>query len=125
MPLTDIDWNRRLADAHARGELLEAVTFMAKMGWNIAQLDCAVSKGRVILLMRGGPAYVPSFFCSDHFPRRHVQLVSAALGTVSLGGKSQFFMTGKASLGGVSPLASLARGKLRAVRHAAIAYADR
>lgn len=125
MPFPDIDWNRGFAEAHARGELLKADTFMPRMGWTRAQLDCAVSKGRVFLLMRDGPAYVPSFFCTDHFPRRHVRLVSAALGTISPGGKWQFFMTGKGSLGGVSPLVALARGHLRAVRHTAIAHAER
>jgi len=121
----EVDWSRRLSEANARGELLDAETFMARMGWNRAQLDGGISKHRVFLIRCDHSEYVPSFFFDAGSPRHQVQLVSAALGAVSPGGKWQFFVTGKGSLGGISPLAALARGQLRAVRHAALAFAER
>ena len=125
MPFDGIDWSRRLSEAQAQGELLDAETFMARMGWSRAQLDFAVSNQRVFLISCGGSEYVPSFFFDDRFPRHQVQLVSAALGAVSPGGKWQFFVTGKGSLGGISPLVAIARGQLRAVRNAGLAFAER
>lgn len=125
MPFGGIDLSRRLSAAYARGDLFDAQTFMARMGWSRAQLDFAISRHRVFLISCGSYEYVPSFFFNGRILRHQVQLVSAALGAVSPGGKWQFFETGKGSLGGISPLAALARGQLRAVRHAALAFAER
>lgn len=58
--------------------------------------------------------YAPRFFCGKGLARLHAQLVSAALGKVSPGGKWHFFMTKKGSLGGVTPLAALSQGRRRA-----------
>ncbi len=125
MIFSEVGWKRRLTLAHAKGELFDAETFMAKLGWTRAQLDHAVSKYRVFLLTSDDVEYVPSFFFDGRFCSYHVQLVSAALGTVSPGGKWQFFSTGKGSLGGITPLVALARGQVRTVRRCAIACAER
>ena len=121
----EIDWSSRLDEAHARGELLDAETFMARMRWSRFQLNGAITKHRVFLIRCDRAEYVPSFFFDARFPQHQVQLVCTALGAVSSGGKWQFFVTGKGSLGGISPLAALAQGQLRAVRHAALAFAER
>lgn len=125
MTLSKSNWNRRLNQAHAAGELFHVDTFLAKMGWTRAQLDHSVSKHRVFLLQSDAVEYVPSFFCDGRFCSLQVQLVSAALKSISPGGKWQFFCTGKGSLGGLTPLDALAQGQVRRVRRCAIGSAER
>lgn len=120
-----IDWGRRLADAQVQGELMDVETFLTMMAWNRADLDRAISRSRVFLLKFECREYVPKFLCDEGLARLHVQLISAALRQVSPGGKWQFFVTKKGSLGGVTPLVALAQGHLRAVRRTALGHVER
>ena len=107
------------------GELVSADRVLIELCWTRSQLDHAVAKRRVFVIKHHQGEYVPSLFFDTRIPEGHIQLISAALGTVSPGGKWQFLTTAKSSLGGDTPLQALSAGHLRAVRVAARGFAER
>jgi hypothetical protein len=125
MPFSESDWQTRLKQALAAGELVDEQSLVRRLGWDTRQLDAAIATHRIFFLECEGSRCFPALFCDEAYDPRQVQSVSEALGTVTAGGKWQFFSTPKGSLGGCTPLMALARGQFRAVGDAALAFAER
>lgn len=125
MLFSESDWQIRLKQALATGELVDEHSLVERLGWDARQLEAAIASRRIFFLECEGSRCFPAFFCDEVCDPRQVQSVSEALGTATAGGKWQFFSTPKGSLGGCTPLKALARGQFRAVGDAALAFAER
>lgn len=125
MLFSESDWQTRLKRALAAGELVDEHSLVARLGWDTRQLEAAIASHRIFFLECDGSRCFPAFFCDEVYDPRQVQSVSEELGSVTAGGKWQFFSTPKGSLGGCTPLMALARGQFRAVGDAALAFAER
>ncbi len=125
MLFSESDWQIRLKQALATGDLVDEHSLVGRLGWDTGQLEAAIASHRIFFLECEGSRCFPAFFCDEVYDPQQVQSVSEALGTVTAGGKWQFFSTPKGSLGGCTPLMALARGQFRAVGDAALAFAER
>lgn len=109
----------------ARGELLASADFALALGTSRQALSKAVAAQRVFFLEHAGGRYFPAFFLDPKYQRSHLEQVSKCLGELPGASKLQFFQSKKASLGGLSPLEALAKGKLTLVKKTATAFAER
>lgn len=123
MHFSESDWQARLKQCLAKGELLLEDSLIQRLGWNHQQLEVAIASHRIFFLECGSTKCFPEFFSAASYQRRQVQLISEALGSVGSGAKWQFFSTPKGSLGGLTPLQALSLGKFRAVERTARAFA--
>lgn len=107
------------------GQLVSATAFAEGLHVTRQALSKALAAKRVFYVEVQGARMFPSFFLDPSCERRHLELVSKALGELPGATKLQFFATGKASLSGKTPLQALADGKLADVRRAAAGFAER
>ena len=105
--------------------LVGADDFARSMGWSAGSVDKAVSAGTLFVVKQNGQQLYPSFFADGTLKRRQLIAVTRMLKDLDGFTKWQFFVSGKGSLGGCTPLAALREGRLRQVKVAAEGYAER
>lgn len=115
--------------AHLRNEdaprLVGEDEFARSMGWSAGAVARAVSAGTLFVVKQDGQQLYPSFFAHGALKRRQLMAVTRMLKDLDGFTKWQFFVTGKGSLGGATPLAALREGRLRQVKVTAEGYAER
>ena len=105
--------------------LLDAEEFARRRGWSDESLVKACKAHRVFCLESEGVALYPAFFVDPSYKVRQLEVVSRQLGALPGGSKWQFFITGKGSLGGLTPLQALVAGNYAAVMRAAEGFRER
>jgi hypothetical protein len=90
-------------------------TFVAKL----------VANGALFAVERNGAQLYPSFFADTTLERRQLSAVVRLLRDLDNFTKWHFFISGKGSLGGLTPLQALRQGKLRQVKVTAEGFAER
>lgn len=109
----------------SRGQLVTPGVFQELMGWSTRQaLSKAAKSQRIFSLTHKAQRYFPTFFADPTYDRRHLEMVSKAMGDLPGGSKLQFFLTRKGSLGGETPLQALAAGRVAKVKDIAAAFAQ-
>lgn len=114
----------RMLEMLQRRELVPSSEFAERMNWSKQGLSKALTSGRVFYADVNGERCYPAFFFDDRYGRRQVQAVSKALGTLPGATKLLYMQTPKGSLGGLTPLEALAKGKVDQARAAAQAFAQ-
>ncbi|RQU75325.1 hypothetical protein DF141_15470 [Burkholderia cenocepacia] len=109
----------------ADGKLLPAAQTWAGLGMTRQALSKAVASGRIFAVDVGAAQYYPAFYLTADIDRKTLGRVTQCLGGLPGWSKWQFFTTPKASLGNVTPLVALSRGKVGEVERAATAFAER
>lgn len=109
----------------ADGKLLPAAQTWAGLGMTRQALSKAVASGRIFTVDVGAAQYYPAFYLTGDIDRKTLGRVTQCLGDLPGWSKWQFFTTAKASLGNVTPLVALSRGKVDEVERAATAFAER
>ncbi|WP_241025875.1 hypothetical protein [Burkholderia sp. Tr-20390] len=109
----------------ADGKLLPAAQIWAGLGMTRQALSKAVASGRIFTVDVGAAQYYPAFYLAGDIDRKTLGKVTQCLGGLPGWSKWQFFTTPKASLGNVTPLVALSRGKVDEVERAATAFAER
>ncbi|KWZ36986.1 hypothetical protein WS64_02360 [Burkholderia anthina] len=109
----------------ADGKLLPAAQTWAGLGMTRQALSKAVASGRIFTVDVGAAQYYPGFYLAGDIDRKTLGRVTQCLGDLPGWSKWQFFTTPKASLGNVTPLVALSRGKVDEVERAATAFAER
>jgi len=109
----------------ADGKLLPAAQTWAGLGMTRQALSKAVASGRIFAVDVGAAQYYPAFYLTADIDRKTLGRVTQCLGSLPGWSKWQFFTTPKASLGNVTPLVALSRGKVDEVERAATAFAER
>lgn len=120
------DEAERLREELASGVLLPSAEFRARLHWSPQALKRAVKAKRVYFLLgpSAEPVY-PAFFTERSPGRATLERVCKTLGDMP-GGCKHFFLTSRRySLGNMSPLQALARGKKDEVLAAAKAFRER
>lgn len=108
-----------------QGALIPSAEFAASLGVTRQALSKAIAAGRLFYVEIGGDRYFPTFFADLTYDRHQLEQVSKCLGELAGASKLQFFTTKKASLGGLTPLQALAKGKYSVVLNAAAGFAER
>ncbi|WP_027783671.1 MULTISPECIES: hypothetical protein [Burkholderia] len=109
----------------ADGRLLSAAQTWTGLGMTRQALSKAVASGRIFAVEVGAAQYYPAFYLAGDVDRKTLGRVTQCLGDLPGWSKWQFFTTPKASLGSVTPLVALSRGKLDDVERAAAAFRER
>lgn len=108
-----------------RGELIRAADFADALGVTKQAVSKALRNKRVFTLEVDGAQYYPRFYLDSRLDRRQIERVTKALDDLPGPSKLQFFLTRKHSLGGITPLKALAKGKLEEVEASARGFAQR
>jgi hypothetical protein len=108
-----------------QGKLIPSADFVSSLDVTRQALSKAVSANRLFYVEIGGDRYFPAFFVDISYDRHQLEQISKCLGELAGASKLQFFSTRKASLGGLTPLEALAKGRFSAVRNAAAGFAER
>ena len=106
-------------------ELVPSGEFIERLNVTRQALSKAVAAQRLFFVEIGGDRYFPAFFLDLTYDRHQLEQISKALGELPGASKLQFFRGKKMSLGGLSPLTALAKGKFSEVRNAAAGFAER
>ena len=109
----------------ADGKLLPAAQTWTGLGMTRQALSKAVASGRIFTVDVGTAQYYPAFYLAGNIDRKVLGRVTQRLGGLPGWSKWQFFTTPKASLGNVTPLVALSRGKVDEVERAATAFSER
>ena len=88
-------------------------------------LSKAVKAQRLFAVEAGGERLYPAFFGDADLDRRQLERVAKELGELPGWQKWEFFTTPKASLGGLTPVEALKRGRYTETRRAAIGFLER
>ncbi|QND82247.1 Uncharacterized protein ChrSV_0018 [Chromobacterium vaccinii] len=107
------------------GKLLPAAKVWEGLGVTRQALNKAVAAGRIFTVDVGAAQFYPAFYLAADVDRKTLAKVTQLLGSLPGWSKWQFFTTPKASLGNVTPLSALSRGKVEQVAKAAAAFAER
>lgn len=112
-------------DFPSRPSLISSAEFCAEAGLSLQALNKALAAQRIFAVELQGQRLIPRFFLEEKFGRRRLASICKTLGNLPGGSKLQFFTTSKGSLGGRTPLDTLADGNLAAVRVAARGFLER
>ena len=96
--------------------LVGEAEFEQSLNWSARSLAKAVASSAVFVVQQGGQQLYPSFFVDQSLKRCQLMAVTRMLKDLDGFTKWQFFVSGKGSLGGATPLAALREGRLRKVR---------
>ena len=105
-------------------KLLLATEVWRGLGITRQALSKALAAGRIFTVNVGARQYYPAFYVHGDFDRRALERITRLLGSLPGWSKWQFFTTPKASLGKLTPLQALSRGRLDPVERAAKAFAE-
>jgi hypothetical protein len=107
------------------GKLLPPAQVWAALDMTRQALSKAVASGRIFTVDVGSGQYYPAFYLGGDIDHKTLGKVTQRLGSLPGWSKWQFFTTPKASLGNLTPLQALSRGKVEQVERAAAAFAER
>jgi hypothetical protein len=113
---------KRLAAAR---KVLPAGDIITQLNISRQALSKAVKAHRLFAVEAGGERLYPAFFADADLDRRQLERVAKELGELPGWQKWEFFMTPKASLGGLTPVEALKRGRYTETRRAAIGFLER
>jgi hypothetical protein len=105
--------------------LIKAGELLEQLGWTRQALSKARKARRVFSVEIKGESYYPAYFVDPQYERRQLEAVSKALGDLPGTSKLQFMITPKGSLGSLTPLEALAKGKIADVKIAAEGFVNR
>ena len=105
--------------------LVDEAEIAQSLNWSVREVAKAVAEGAMFVVLQDGQQWYPSFFADPSLKRRQLFAVTRMLKDLDAFTKWQFFVGGKGSLGGSTPLAALREGKLRQVKVTAEGYAER
>lgn len=108
-----------------QGSLIKGEELMDHLGWTRQALSKARKVQRVFSVEVKGKSYYPAFFVDPQYERRQLEAVSKALGDLPGSSRLQFMLTPKGSLGSLTPLEALAKGKVADVKIAAKGFVER
>lgn len=108
----------------ADGTLVEASKFLQEWGFSKQALSKAQAANRVFSLDIEGERYYPAFFLDPRYDRAKLEKVSKVLGDLPAASKLHFFLGGRGSLAGKTPLEALAAGQLDKVMNSAQGFAQ-
>ncbi len=108
-----------------QGTLIKGEELMDNLGWTRQALSKARKAQRVFSVEVKGKSYYPAFFVDPQYERRQLEAVSKALGDLPGSSRLQFMLTPKGSLGSLTPLEALAKGKVADVKIAAEGFVER
>lgn len=114
-----------ITDATTSDQLIGEAEFLRRLSCPAESIATAVANGTIFFVMKGGQKLYPSFFADSAYERRQLAAVAKLLKDLDGFTKWQFFVTGKGSLGGLTPLSALRQGRLRQVRATAEGFAER
>lgn len=106
------------------GDLLDLSTFVTRMKWTQLRLNKAVGANAVFFIGLASGKYFPAFYADGKYDRRDLAEVTSALGDLPATAKLLWFIGGKGSLAGLTPLEAIRRGQLAKVRDTAAAVRD-
>lgn len=106
-------------------ELLPPGDLRDLLGISRQALNNALHAKRIFSLEVGGENFYPAFYGDARLDRRKLERVTKALEEVGGWSKWQFFTTPKGSLGGLTPLEALRKGKVSEALRAAEGFAER
>lgn len=106
-------------------QLVSEAELLKSLNCSAESIADAVADGTLFFVMRGGQKLYPSFFADLTYRRRQLAAVTKLLKDLDGFTKWQFFVTGKGSLGGLTPLEALLQGKFRQVKTTAEGFAER
>lgn len=110
----------------AEGRLIPAGKVWEKLEITKQAVSKAVKEKRMFTLDGpSGESLYPAFYTDKRYDRRTLGKISKALGDLPGPSKWQFFTTGKASLGGKTPLDALSNGEVDAVLVTAAGFVER
>lgn len=106
-------------------QLVEEDEFAKALGRPATFIAKLVANGTLFVVERNGARLYPSFFADTTLERRQLSAVVRLLRDLDNCTKWQFFISGKGSLGGLTPLQALRQGKLRQVKVTAEGFVER
>ncbi len=109
----------------ASGDVVGSEKFAEMLGVSRQALSKAVGANRMFFLEVDGQRYFPRFFADPGLDRHKLEDCCRALQDLPGGEKWTFFTLPKGSLGVVTPLEALKRGKVAEVLKAARGFAER
>lgn len=112
-------------DTTTSPQLIVEAEFLKGLNCSAESIARAVADSSLFFVMKDGLKLYPSFFSDLAYERRQLAAVTKLLKDLDGFTKWRFFISGKGSLGGLSPLAALRQGKLRQVKVAAEGFAER
>jgi hypothetical protein len=116
--------NSHLANEDAP-RLVGEAEFARSIGWPAGSVAKAAAAGTLFMVIQDGQQFYPSFFADSTLKPRQLIAVTRLLKDLDGFTKWKFFVSGKGSLGGDTPLAALREGRLRQVKATAEGYAER
>jgi hypothetical protein len=105
--------------------LINEAEFLASTNRSASSIAKALTTGALFFVVRDGERLYPNFFSDPSLERRQLVEVSKLLMGLDGFTRWQFFVTGKGSLGGLTPLEGLRRRKFQRVRDTARGFAER
>lgn len=125
--LAGLESKARTARKHlaAARKVLPAGEIVAQLNISRQALSKAVKAHRLFAVEAGGERLYPAFFADADLDRRQLERVAKELGELPGWQKWEFFTTPKASLGGLTPVEALKRGRYTETRRAAIGFLER
>lgn len=104
--------------------LLEEQAFRDAVGLVPVQIADRLITGSLFFVEHEGRRLYPEFLTDASLNPASIKAVNKVLRTVTAGGRMQFFLSHRPSLGGASVLDALREGRLQAVLRAAEAFAE-
>lgn len=104
-----------------RGELITARELAELRQVGQSTISEALKRRRIFRVSVGGRDFYPRFFADHEANRKDIEAISKELGSLPGSVKLGFFNKRLVSLGGLTPLEALAKGKLDEVKRAAMA----
>lgn len=99
-----------------RGDLLPGSDMQRRLGITAQALSAAMKRKRIFALKGSSGKYLyPSFFADPAYDRTTLERICQALGDLPGSTKLHFFTSPRLSLGGLTPLQAVAKGKVEAV----------
>lgn len=105
--------------------LIESKELTSLLGCTRQALSKANTQRRFFSLKIKGKTFFPAFFADPIYDRKQLEAISKKLGDLSGNSKLQFMLTPKGSLGGLTPLEALSKGRYQDVLVAAEGFAKR
>jgi hypothetical protein len=105
-------------------QLLSSANTQETLNLTRQALSAAKTAGRLFTVDVEGQSYFPAFFTDGKVDRSQLEVISKLLGQLPGWTKWDFFTTRRGSLGDLSPLEALRKGKVEEVRRVAKAFAE-
>ena len=105
--------------------LIGEAEFLSSANTSAGSMVKSLSNGAIFFVMLDGEKWYPSFFSDSSLEKRQLAAVTKLLDGLPTGSKWQFFVTGKGSLGGLTPIEALRLRKFQRVKDAARGFAER